>query len=136
MEYGNSQARDRVRTAVAGLCHSHTRSKPYLQPIPQLTVKEWTHILTDTSQIHNLEPEWELLRFLFKVQMTPSYQNRPLSAISSDLYMPCYLRVGERQHELSRNNSILHWSEFKKHNLLRDHSHLASILQIMFVKSQ
>ena len=36
---GGSQARGRIRAAVAGLCHNHSnaRSKLCLQPIPQLT---------------------------------------------------------------------------------------------------
>ena len=39
MAYGSSQARGRIGAAAAGLHHSHsnTRSKPHLQPTPQLT---------------------------------------------------------------------------------------------------
>ena len=35
--YGGSQARGRIGAIATGLCHSHTRSKPPLQPTPQLT---------------------------------------------------------------------------------------------------
>ena len=37
--YGSSQARDQIRAVAAGRHHSYSnaRSKPYLQPIPQLT---------------------------------------------------------------------------------------------------
>ena len=39
--YGGSQARGQIGTTAAGLHHSHgnarSRSKPHLQPIPQLT---------------------------------------------------------------------------------------------------
>jgi len=37
--YGGSQARGRIATVAAGLCHSHSnaRSKPCLWPTPQLT---------------------------------------------------------------------------------------------------
>ena len=37
--YGGSQARGRIVAVAAGLCHSHSkaRSKPHLQPTPQLT---------------------------------------------------------------------------------------------------
>ena len=37
--YGSSWAKGRIRAAAAGLCHSHSnaRSKPHLQPTPQLT---------------------------------------------------------------------------------------------------
>ena len=37
--YGGSQARGRIRAAVAGLHHSHSNmgSEPCLQPTPQLT---------------------------------------------------------------------------------------------------
>ena len=34
--YGGSQARDLIRAVAAGLRHSHARSKPRLQPTPQL----------------------------------------------------------------------------------------------------
>ena len=34
--YGCSQVRGRVGVVAAGLCHSHIRSKPPLQPTPQL----------------------------------------------------------------------------------------------------
>ena len=36
---GSSQARGQIRTVAVGLCHSHSnaRSKPCLQPTPQLT---------------------------------------------------------------------------------------------------
>ena len=38
VKYGNSQAKGRIRAAATSLCHSysHARSKPRLQPIPQL----------------------------------------------------------------------------------------------------
>ena len=38
MAYESSQARDRITAATTGLCHSHSnaRSKPRLQPTPQL----------------------------------------------------------------------------------------------------
>ena len=37
--YGGSQARGRIGTSAAGLCHSHSHaeSEPRLRPIPQLT---------------------------------------------------------------------------------------------------
>ena len=42
--YGSSQARDRIGAIAAGLhhshSHSHARSKPCLQPIPQLTATQ------------------------------------------------------------------------------------------------
>ena len=40
MAYGSSQARDRIRAAAAGLCHSHinTGSDPHLRPTPQLVI--------------------------------------------------------------------------------------------------
>ena len=39
MAYGGSQARGRIGDIAGGLRHSHSdaRSKPHLQPIPQLT---------------------------------------------------------------------------------------------------
>ena len=39
VQYGNSQARGRIRAAAAGLHHSHGNvgSEPYLQPTPQVT---------------------------------------------------------------------------------------------------
>ena len=37
MAYGGSQARGQIRAVAAGLRHSHSNSKPYLQPSPQLT---------------------------------------------------------------------------------------------------
>ena len=61
--YGNSQARGRVRATTAGLHHSHSkaRSKPRLQPTPQLMAtldlnplseaRDGTRILMDTSQV-------------------------------------------------------------------------------------
>ena len=36
--FGGSQARGLIGTTAASLRHSHTGSKPRLQPIPQLTV--------------------------------------------------------------------------------------------------
>ena len=54
--YGSSQARDRIGAAAASLHHSHTGSKPYLRPTPQLTLsetREQTCILMDTSQVLN-----------------------------------------------------------------------------------
>ena len=36
---GGSQARGRIGATAAGLCHSYIRSKPCLQPIPQLTTR-------------------------------------------------------------------------------------------------
>ena len=58
---GSSQARGRIRAAAASLPHSHcnTRSKPCLQPTPQLMAilnpqneaRDGTQILMDTSQI-------------------------------------------------------------------------------------
>ena len=38
MAYGGSQARGQIEDVVTGLCqrHSNARSKPYLQPTPQL----------------------------------------------------------------------------------------------------
>ena len=37
--YGSYQARGRIETVAAGLCHSHSnaRSEPHLWPTPQLT---------------------------------------------------------------------------------------------------
>ena len=37
MAYGGSQARGPIRATAAGLCHGNARSKPCLQPTPQLT---------------------------------------------------------------------------------------------------
>ena len=37
MTFGGSQARGPIRATAAGLRHSHIRSKPSLQPTPQLT---------------------------------------------------------------------------------------------------
>ena len=38
--YGGSQGKGPIKAAAAGLHHSHsnTRSKPYLQPLPQFVV--------------------------------------------------------------------------------------------------
>ena len=62
--YGGSQARGRIRTMAAGLCHSHRNagSKIHLWPTLQLRAtldlwplskaRGWIHILMDTSWIH------------------------------------------------------------------------------------
>ena len=66
MIYGSSQARDRIRAAAAGLCHSHwgnTGSELHLQTTrslwqcqifnPLSEARDQTHILMDTSQVLN-----------------------------------------------------------------------------------
>ena len=42
MAYGGSQDKGEIGAAAAALCHSHrnTRSKPRLQPTPQLTATQ------------------------------------------------------------------------------------------------
>ena len=68
MAYGSSQARGQIRAVAAGLRHSYSnpRSKPRLQPTPQLTTmpilnplseaRDGTYILKDASQIVPAEP--------------------------------------------------------------------------------
>ena len=55
--YGGSRARDQIRAAAAGLCHSHsnTRSKPHLQPTLQLGAT-WDPYPTEQGQESNQHP--------------------------------------------------------------------------------
>ena len=61
--YRGSQARGWIRAVTAGLCHSNTKSKPCLWPIPQLMA-----MLDPTHWVRpEIEPtsSWMLVRFVF-----------------------------------------------------------------------
>ena len=49
MAYGSSQARGRIETVAAGLCHSHSNSgsSPHLRPTPQLTATPFLNPLSE-----------------------------------------------------------------------------------------
>ena len=51
MEYGSSQARDRIGTAAASLCHSNARWEPSLRPI--------CHSLRQRQILNSLSETWE-----------------------------------------------------------------------------
>ena len=55
--YGNSQARDLIRAAAAGLHHSHSNTgfEPQMQPTPQLTAMS-DPSLTERGQGSNPQP--------------------------------------------------------------------------------
>ena len=73
MAFGSSQARGRIRAVATGLHQSNTRSKPCLQPTPQLMATPDPQP-TEQSQGSNpqplgsqsdsltTEPQWELLK--------------------------------------------------------------------------
>ena len=74
MEYGGSQARGRIVTVAAGLCHSHSKcriwalSEPRVMATPDPLSTErgqvWTYVLLDASQICFAEPRQELQKLL------------------------------------------------------------------------
>ena len=78
--YGASQARGQIRAAAAGLHHSHSnaRSKPHLEPTPQLTaaparfLTHWARPGVESASSWMLvifiyaEPQWELQVLRFK----------------------------------------------------------------------
>ena len=84
---GSSQARGQIGAAAASLHHSHSniRSRPHLQPTPQLMAipvdplseaRDQTHILMDTNQILNLlNHNGNSLLVYFILQMGTEHKN-------------------------------------------------------------
>ena len=60
--YGSSQAMGQIGAAAAGLCHNHsnTRSKPHLQPMPQVGAMQDSQP-TERGQRLNPHPHGYLL---------------------------------------------------------------------------
>ena len=75
MEYGSSQARDKIGAIAAGLCHSHSNmgSKPHLWPIPQLTAMPdpWPTKGSQGSNPHPYNTSW--ISFYWAMTGAPYY---------------------------------------------------------------